>query len=100
MKKLPSIWFCLVMDVIGMLTFTIPFLGEFADLVWAPVSAFVFYFAFGGKRGLLGAMFNFMEEILPFLDFVPTFTIAWFYFRYLDKNEPQNMILPKSGKQV
>lgn len=81
MKKLPSIWFCLAMDAIGMLTFSVPVLGEFADVVWAPLSALIFFFTFGGKKGALGALLNFAEEALPFLDFIPSFTIAWFLFR-------------------
>jgi hypothetical protein len=38
---------------------------------------------FGGVRGLLGGAFNFFEELMPGLDFIPTFTITWLlqYFR-------------------
>jgi hypothetical protein len=81
------------MDAIGMLTFAIPGYGEFGDIFWAPISALIFFASFGGKKGAIGAMFNFMEEILPFLDFIPSFTIAWLYFRYNEessgkKNQP------------
>lgn len=67
------------MDIIGYATYTIPLLGEFGDLLWAPLSAFLFYKTFGGWKGLLGGMFNFIEELLPFTDFIPTFTIAWLW---------------------
>jgi hypothetical protein len=77
LKKQPSLLFCLLMDVIGYATYLIPFLGEFGDLVWAPLSAVLFYQAFGGKRGVVGGLFNFIEELLPFTDFVPTWTITW-----------------------
>jgi len=33
---------------------------------------------FGKKFGALGSIFSFLEEISPGLDFIPTFTIAWF----------------------
>lgn len=79
------------MDAIGMLTFAIPFFGEFGDILWAPISAIIFFSSFGGKKGAAGAMFNFMEEILPFLDFIPTFTIAWFYFRYAENKSDKNI---------
>ena len=73
----PSLIFCLLMDAGGYLTYTIPVLGELGDLFWAPVSALVFSISFGGWKGLLGGAFNFVEEILPGTDFVPSFTLAW-----------------------
>lgn len=75
---LPSIAICFAMDLIGMFTYAIPALGEFGDVVWAPLSAFIFYKLFGGKLGLFGGAFDFLEEIIPFTDFIPSFTIAWF----------------------
>jgi hypothetical protein len=67
------------MDIAGYATYIIPFLGEFGDLLWAPFSAFLFFKTFGGWRGVFGGMFNFIEELLPFTDFIPTFTIAWIW---------------------
>ena len=82
MKKpngvLPNIVICILMDLVGYASFVIPGLGEFSDIIWAPVSGFVFYKLFGGKIGLIGGILNFIEEILPFTDFIPSFTIAWF----------------------
>jgi len=102
MKKSPSLLFCLAMDAIGMLTFTIPWFGEFGDIIWAPLSAIIFYASFGGKKGALGAVFSFMEEILPFLDFIPTFTIGWLYFRYVGSKELESgtEITPNTNKVI
>ena len=69
------------MDAIGYLTYALPFLGEFADVIWAPVSAFIFYQTFGGWKGAFGGIFNFIEELLPGMDFIPSFTIMWFMQR-------------------
>ncbi|MCD2425015.1 hypothetical protein LQ567_19680 [Niabella pedocola] len=76
-KKSPSLLFCILMDIIGCLSFTIPGVGEFADVIWAPVSAIILAKTFGGTRGMFGGVFNFMEEILPGTDIIPTFTIMW-----------------------
>ena len=76
-----SLLFCLVMDAIGYATYAVPFLGELGDLVWAPLSAFIFYKTFGGTKGALGGIFNFIEEILPGLDFIPSFTLMWLVSR-------------------
>ncbi len=77
-KPMPSLAACLLMDFLGYATYGIPFLGEFLDIVWAPISALVFMRMFGGAKGFFGGVFNFIEEIMPGLDFIPTFTIAWF----------------------
>ena len=79
MKKKPSIFLCIVMDVLGYATYGLPVIGEMGDIVWAPLSAFVFYRAFGGKIGLMGSAINFIEEAVPGLDFIPTFTLAWLW---------------------
>ncbi len=85
MKKQPSLLFCILMDFIGYATYTVPLLGEFSDIIWAPLSGLIFYFSFGGKKGALGGLFNFAEEILPFTDFIPTFTITWIWQYYSRK---------------
>lgn len=74
------------MDLIGYATYAIPFLGEFADIIWAPVSAIIFFVSFGGWKGALGGIGNFIEEILPGTDFIPSFTIMWFLQHYRKKN--------------
>ena len=75
---LPNIILCIVLDIIGMATYFIPALGEFADVVWAPISGFLFFRLFGGRFGIIGGVLNFLEEIIPFTDIIPSFTIAWF----------------------
>jgi hypothetical protein len=66
------------MDLMGYATYAIPFLGEIADIVWAPLSALIFFVTFGGWKGVLGGIGNFIEELLPGTDFIPSFTIMWF----------------------
>ena len=83
----PNIAICVAMDLIGMFTYAIPAFGEFADVVWAPISAFMFYKLFGGRIGMIGGVLNFLEEIIPFTDVIPSFTIAWFIKKYqVEKN--------------
>jgi len=96
MKRQPSLLLCIVMDVLGYASFGVPLLGEVADVVWAPVSAIIFYFMFGGRKAIFGAAFNFAEELLPFTDFIPTFTIAWFW-QYFAKKSGKNIIIKPAG---
>ncbi|SHF52290.1 hypothetical protein [Flavisolibacter ginsengisoli] len=73
-KPLPSLVQCLVLDAIGSAVILIPVLGE---LIWAPISAFLFWRMFGFRKGFFGGVFSFIEELIPGLDFIPTFTIMW-----------------------
>ncbi|MGN6400094.1 MAG: hypothetical protein ACTHMD_06565 [Flavisolibacter sp.] len=74
-RPLPSLLTCLLMDFIGSAVIVVPVLGE---LIWAPISAFLFWRMFGFRKGFLGGVFSFIEELIPGIDFIPTFTIMWF----------------------
>ena len=76
-KALPSLKVCLILDAIGCLSYLAPAIGEVFDLIWAPVSAVIFYFMFKRRLGVFGGLVEFAEELSPGLDFIPTFTIAW-----------------------
>lgn len=69
----------LLFDALGYVSFVIPGVGGFTDLIWAPVSAFLMLKLYKGKSGKVGAAISFIEEAMPGLDVVPTFTIMWFY---------------------
>jgi hypothetical protein len=77
-KPLPSLSTCILMDLIGMASYALPFVGELFDLVWAPISAMIYWRMFGMKKGFFGGIFTFVEELLPGFDIIPTFTITWF----------------------
>jgi hypothetical protein len=85
-KPLPPLALCLLMDMLGCASYMLPFFGEFFDLVWAPVSAIIYWRMFGGVKGLFGGSLNFLEELLPGLDIIPTFTITWF-MQYHKRNK-------------
>ena len=69
----------LLFDGIGMLTYLVPVFGEVTDIFWAPISAILLIIMFKGTAGKLAGVFGFIEELLPFVDVIPTFTITWFY---------------------
>jgi len=78
------------MDLIGYASYALPGLGEFSDIIWAPFSGFLFYKIFGGRFGITGGLLNFIEEALPFTDFIPSFTIAWVIRYASQKNTRQD----------
>ena len=76
----------LLFDLIGMFSFSIPFLGEFSDIIWAPLSGLLMVWMYKGSMGKIGGIFSFLEEIIPFTDFIPSFTFAWIY-KYIIKKQ-------------
>lgn len=77
----------ILFDAIGMLSFSIPFAGEFSDVVWAPVSGFLMTKMYKGRIGRVSGVISFVEEFFPFLDFLPTFTLTWIYYYKLKKKD-------------
>ena len=85
--KQRNLFLGILFDLIGMLSFTIPFLGEFSDVVWAPISAILMAYMYKGTIGKIGGILEFIEEALPFTDFIPTFTLTWIYTYVFQKQE-------------
>lgn len=69
-------------DLIGMFTYILPGIGEVFDVIWAPISATLLYAMYGSWIISIG---NFVEELVPGLDFIPTALIAW-YIAYGRRN--------------
>jgi hypothetical protein len=90
-KKKPTLIFCILMDLLGYVTYAVPGIGELGDIIWAPISAIIFFLSFGGWKGAFGGLFNFVEEILPGTDFIPTFTITWIWKFCSDKQLGKQM---------
>ncbi len=77
--KISKLVLCLLFDAIGMLSYLVPVFGEAIDVVWAPISGILLVTMFKGTAGKLAGIFGFIEELIPFVDIIPTFTITWFY---------------------
>ena len=65
----------IVFDLIGMFPSIFPPLA----FIWAPLSALILATMYKGKIGKIAGIFDFVEEMVPVVDFIPTFTITWFY---------------------
>lgn len=91
----------LVFDVIGILTYFVPGLGEGFDLAWAPIAGFAMYVMYGGFLGVFGGMFVFLEELMPFTDVIPGFLIMWFVkYVLLAKKTQRNFYETKGDPAV
>ena len=83
----------ILFDLIGIATMFVPFWGTIIDLIWAPYAAFQINKMYRGTQGKIAAVVVFLEEILPGLDIIPTFTLMWLYTFIWKKNaddDPRN----------
>lgn len=76
----------LLFDAVGYVSFIIPGLGELIDIAWAPASAYIMTKMYKGNRGKIAAAVTFIEEALPGMDVIPTFTLMWL-FTYVFKSK-------------
>lgn len=74
----------LLFDVIGLITFI--------DLIWAPLSAYLMTKMYKGQTGKIAGTISFIEEIIPGLDIIPTFTLTWFYV-YVIRSKAKETII-------
>jgi len=78
-SKYKNLLLGLLFDGIGMLSFVVPFIGDFSDIIWAPIAAWLMTRMYKGKVGQAAGAVTFIEEIVPGLDIIPMFTIMWLY---------------------
>lgn len=86
-EKIKKLLLGLLFDGIGMLSFAIPFIGDFTDVVWAPLAGFLMTYMYKGRVGKVAGILTFVEEILPFTDIIPSFTLTWFYTYFIQKKD-------------
>lgn len=71
----------ILFDLIGMTPTIFPPLA----LLWAPFSALVLAAMYKGTTGKAAGIFDFVEELIPVVDFIPTFTLTWLYVYEIKK---------------
>lgn len=76
----------IIFDLIGMASYLLPVVAEVTDIIWAPIAAFSLSMMYKGSIGKIGGIVAFIEEIVPGLDFIPTFTLTWLYEYFTKRN--------------
>ncbi|RNC90158.1 MAG: hypothetical protein ED555_12085 [Allomuricauda sp.] len=69
----------LLFDGIGMSSLLIPGLGDILDVFWAPLAGWLMTRMYKGRVGQAAGVITFVEELIPGLDVIPTFTLTWIY---------------------
>jgi hypothetical protein len=65
----------IVIDIVGLLSYSIPVFGESGDMIWGPISGLLIFLLFPHQKKM--AIMGVVEELIPLTDFVPTACIAW-----------------------
>ena len=87
-KKYKKLALGILFDALGYVSFIFP---PF-DFVWAPLSAYLMTKLYKGRKGKIAAAITFVEEALPFLDIVPTFSLMWLYTYVFNKEKIETII--------
>ncbi|GAA4282366.1 hypothetical protein [Gaetbulibacter aestuarii] len=87
MSRYKKLALSILLDAIGYVSFIIPGVGEFSDVIWAPLSAWIMIKLYKGNPGKVAGVVSFVEEALPGVDVIPTFTIMWFYTEFFTKKK-------------
>ncbi|WP_340198711.1 hypothetical protein [Ascidiimonas sp. W6] len=85
--KYGKLFLGLFFDALGYVSFILPGIGEFTDVIWAPVSGWLMTRLYKGKSGQIAGAITFIEEALPGLDIIPSFTLMWIYTYLLSKDK-------------
>jgi len=88
-SKYKKLALSLLFDAIGYVSFIFP---PF-DFVWAPSSAYLMTKLYKGKTGKIAGAISFIEEIMPGLDVIPTFSIMWFYTHVIKSEDTDETII-------
>jgi len=91
MNKYKKLALGILLDALGFVSYIIPGIAEFSDILWAPLSAWLMTKLYKGKPGKVAAVVNFVEEALPGFDVIPTFTLMWLYtYVFAEKTVKKN----------
>lgn len=62
------------------------------DIIWAPLSAYLMTKLYKGTSGRVAAVISFIEEALPLVDFIPSFTLMWIYTYVFSKDGTKKVV--------
>ena len=97
-NKYRHLFLGILFDALGMASFIIPGIGAFSDVIWAPLAGWLMTRMYKGRSGQAAGFITFVEELMPGLDVIPTFTLMWIYTYVLKKNKEK--VVETTAKDV
>lgn len=91
MNKYKLLIISFILDGLGIVTssWIVPFFGDFADVIWAPLSAWIMTKMYTGNAGKIAGAVTFIEELLPGIDVIPSFSLMWLYTHVIAKHKKE-----------
>jgi len=86
-NKYKKLAISLLLDAVGYISFVFPLF----DIAWAPLAAYFMTRMYKGRTGKIAGAIAFIEEAMPMLDVIPTFTLMWLY-SYVFKSKEETII--------
>jgi hypothetical protein len=65
----------IVIDLVGFASYLVPVIGPLSNLIWGPISGLLILLLFPTRKKM--AVLGVAEEMIPFIDFVPTASLTW-----------------------
>lgn len=77
----------ILFDLVGMGSYIIPVFGEITDLGWAPIAGYLMTKLYPSKSGVAAGVLTTIEELMPGMDIIPSFTLMWCYTYLISSNK-------------
>ena len=87
--KYGKLMYGILFDALGYLSFVFPLF----DILWAPLSGYLMTKMYKGTSGKIAGVITFIEEAMPGLDVIPTFTLMWIYSYVFSRNKSKTIEL-------
>lgn len=101
-KKYTHLSISVVLDILGMVTYMLPFLGELGDTVFGPFYGIAIFIMYRSKviSAAAGGVIGTIEELLPATDVLPTATIMWIYTYIFKKDSTLKLFVEEKQKEI
>ena len=101
-KKTQYLLTSITLDVLGMVTYLIPFLGETGDMIFAPLYGLAIFIMYRKSifSATIGGFTGTIEELLPGTDVIPTATIMWIYTYVMRKDRTLKNFVKEKKKEI
>lgn len=101
-EKNRHLLFSVILDILGMISYVIPFLGESVDLIFAPFYGLAIFIMYKKRiaSAMIGGISGAVEELLPGADVVPTATIMWIYTYVIRKDNTLKNFVKGKNKEM
>lgn len=99
-RKNRHLLYSILLDLGGMATYMIPFLGELGDIVYAPFYGIAIFAMYRMRvaSAALGGIGGFVEELMPGADIIPSASIMWAYNYVLKRDSTLDKFVKRMMK--